>query len=135
MQSVSDVLKAVKLGNLSLKRAENLLKLDAIAIIGNVARMDYNRYLRRGVPEIIYTHNKTAKQITLIVREMISRWDDNPSRFPIIMSKVRSDQVTTVKRVLKSGDRKKKLLLKYYPNANMMAILRKRNAGKGSFSR
>ncbi len=69
MQSVSDVLKAVKLGKLSLKQAENLLKLDAIAIVGNIARLDYNRYLRRGVPEIIYAQNKTVKQLALIFNE------------------------------------------------------------------
>ncbi len=130
MQSVSDVLKAVKLGKLSLKQAENLLKLDAIAIVGNIARLDYNRYLRRGVPEIIYAQNKTVKQLALIVQDLVTRWDENPSRLPIILSKVRADQVRSVKRVLKSEDRKKKLVLKYYRNANMLAILGK--TGKGS---
>jgi NCAIR mutase (PurE)-related protein len=131
VQSVSDVLKAVKLGKLSLKQAEKLLKLDAIAIVRNIARLDYNRYLRRGVPEIIYAQNKTVKQLTLIVQDLVTRWDENPSRLPIILSKVRSDQVGPIRRVLTSQDQRKKLVLKYYRNANMMAILGKTPKGSG----
>ncbi|HVB11511.1 MAG TPA: nickel pincer cofactor biosynthesis protein LarB [Nitrososphaerales archaeon] len=132
MQSVSEVLKAVKLGKLSLKQAENLLRLDAIAIIDNVARLDYNRYLRRGVPEIIYAQSKTAKQLTLIVRDLAKRYYVNPSRLPIIISKVRSDQVAPLQRMLESHEHRKKLAMKYYPNANMIAVLGKKNPSKQS---
>lgn len=128
MQSVSDVLKAVKLGKLSLKNAENMLKLDAIAIIDDVARIDQNRYLRRGVPEIIFAQKKSVRQLTLIVRELVSGLDENPARLPVIISKVRVDQVEPVKRAAKSKDRKKKLTLKYYAGANMIAILGKKDA-------
>ncbi|MHB2037538.1 MAG: nickel pincer cofactor biosynthesis protein LarB [Nitrososphaerales archaeon] len=129
MQSVSDVLKAVKFGKLSLKQAENLLKLDAIAIIDNFARVDYNRYLRRGVPEIIYAKSKTSNQLTLIVRDLANRYDDNPSRLPIIISKVRSDQIVPLQRILESHENRK-LTTKYYPNANMIAVLGKKNSIK-----
>jgi pyridinium-3,5-biscarboxylic acid mononucleotide synthase len=132
MQSVLDVLNAVKLGKVSLKKAEKLLKLDAIAIIGNVARMDYNRYLRRGVPEIIYAQNKTAKQVSLIMKDLVLRWGENPSRLPIILSKVRSDQLSPIKRVFKVGDKKKKLVLKYYRNANIVAIMGKNSSERNS---
>lgn len=131
MQSVSDVLKAVKFGKLSLKQAENLLKLDAIAIIDNFARIDYNRYLRRGVPEIIYAQGKTSKQLTLIIRHLVKKWDENPSRLPIIISKVRSDQIAPLQSILESHENRK-LTTKYYPNANMIAIRGKKKSSKGS---
>lgn len=119
MQSVNQVLKAVKKGTLNLKKAESILKLDAIASVENIARIDYKRYLRRGVPEIIYARNKSAKQIQQILVELIPKWERSPSPFPIILSKVKEDQINVIVRTLRHF---KKLRLKYFESASMVVI-------------
>lgn len=124
MQTVADILTAVRSGKLSPKEGEKILKLDAIAIIKDVARVDYNRYLRRGVPEIIYAQSKTAAQLSTIVKNLIGRWDGNPSTLPIIVSKVRPDQIRSLREALKSKPSRGKISLKYYRNANMVSIQR-----------
>ena len=101
MQTVPDVLNSFKSGKLSLKQAENLLKLDAMEIIADLARIDYNRYLRRGVPEIIYAKSKTTKQISQIVGRLVKRWEKSSTGLPIILSKVDDDDAKAVKRILK----------------------------------
>lgn len=124
MQTVPSVLKSFKRGKLSLKQAENLLKLDAIEIIADVARIDYNRYLRRGVPEIIYAKSKTTRQISQIVDRLVERWEKSSTGLPIILSKVGDEDAKAVKRILEHHA--SKLVLRYFRNANLIAIMNKR---------
>ena len=123
MQTVPDVLNSFKSGKLSLKQAENLLKLDAMEIIADLARIDYNRYLRRGVPEIIYAKSKTTKQISQIVGRLVKRWEKSSTGLPIILSKVDDDDAKAVKRILKHH--RSKLVLRYFRNANLIALMNK----------
>ena len=121
MQTVPDVLRSFKSGKLSLKQAENLLKLDAIEIIGDVARIDHNRYLRRGVPEIIYAKSKTTKQISQIVGKLVKIWEKSSIRIPIILSKVDDADAEAVQRILKHD--RSKLVFRYFRNANLIALM------------
>ncbi len=125
MQSVSEVLKAVKLRKLSLNRAEKLLKLDAIAIVGEIARLDYNRYIRRGVPEIVYSQNKTVEQLKKIVSTLAAKNRGDSSRLPIILSKVREDQIEPVEDLVKSKARTWKLVPRYFRDAGLLVITAK----------
>lgn len=125
MQSVRELLNAVRSGKLDLKKAEQLLKLDAIAVVDNVARIDYNRYLRRGVPEIIYARSKTTKQLQQILNKLIPSWQRNPNPLPIIMSKISEQQA---ERILVSMKRKNKFAVRYFENANLLAIMPKKHS-------
>ncbi|MGI0085074.1 MAG: nickel pincer cofactor biosynthesis protein LarB [Nitrososphaerales archaeon] len=91
--STRDILDAVRSGSLSVTRAERLLKLDALAIVDEIARLDINRQLRRGVPEVIYAGGKSNTQLSSILERIVTMKSTNEglSR-PVILSKVRPDQ-------------------------------------------
>lgn len=110
---------------MSLRRAENLLKLDAIAAVDNIAKLDYNRYLRRGIPEIVYAQNKTTDQLSSIVSRLVTKKLQSSNRMPVILSRVRTDQVESVRRVVARSERSrnKRLKVKYFKNANMLTIV------------
>ncbi|MDG6996017.1 MAG: nickel pincer cofactor biosynthesis protein LarB [Nitrososphaerota archaeon] len=127
MLTVADVLIAVKSGKISLRKAETLLRLDAVSIVGDLARLDYNRYLRRGVPEIIYARSKSTAQLVKIVSKLVTKRVDDG--LPIIISKVREDQVETIVNHSSSKLSKMGYRPKYYENANLIAIS-KRSAKK-----
>ena len=125
MQSVRELLNAVRSGKIGLKKAEQLLKLDAIEVVDSVARIDYNRYLRRGVPEIIYARSKTTKQLLQILEKLIPKFEKNPDLLPIIVSKISEQQA---ERLLKSMERKRKFAVRYFENADLLAIMPKKHS-------
>ncbi|HZW56403.1 MAG TPA: nickel pincer cofactor biosynthesis protein LarB [Nitrososphaerales archaeon] len=98
MHSVADILKAVRNGTLNVGDAQTLLRLDAIAILGDIARIDATRYLRRGVPEIIYAASKKDSHLEAIVSGLLEtrsrRLKESPGTsgefsMPIVFSKIR----------------------------------------------
>jgi len=125
MSSVADILSAVRAGELSVKKAEGLLKLDAIAIVGDFARLDFNRFLRRGVPEIVYAQNKTVSQIVSIVKKLVMTKIRRPSiDVPIILSRVRIDQAEEILRKISGSDSlNSRLRIRYIQEANIIAIV------------
>jgi pyridinium-3,5-biscarboxylic acid mononucleotide synthase len=123
MKSVEEILDLVKLGKMSTKKAEALLKLDALAVIGDIARIDYNRYLRRGVPEIVYAESKTLKQTRAIVRELAKKSISNSEgSLPVILSKVRPDQVNPVMKIVRQIPG---MEVQFFQDAKIMAFRRK----------
>jgi NCAIR mutase (PurE)-related protein len=130
MNSVADVLNDVKRGKISVRKAESILKFDSIAVINDIARIDYNRYLRRGVPEIIYAQNKSIKQISLILQNLLSKRYRDSMQEPIILSKVRRDQVKPLKHAFESM-KDRTSALKYLENANLIAICSKEKNQRG----
>ena len=120
MMSVSDVLASVKSGRISLRKAESLLRLDAVGIVGDLARLDYNRYLRRGVPEIVYAQSKTTDQLVKIISKLITKRNDDT--LPIILSKVRRDQVSEVVKFGTGKFRERGYAARYYEEASMITI-------------
>jgi NCAIR mutase (PurE)-related protein len=127
MKSVSEILNQVKEGKLSIKKAEALLKLDALVVIDEIAKIDYNRFTRRGVPEIIYAEAKSIGQITPIVKEIGRKLSHEMGRDqPVIISKVRNDQVDPIMAEIQKFSN---LQLQYFPDARVIAFGR-RNSGK-----
>jgi pyridinium-3,5-biscarboxylic acid mononucleotide synthase len=133
MKSVAEVLESVKDGKLSVQRAEALLRLNAIAIVGDFARLDYKRFRRRGVPEIIYSESKTNEQLVAIVRRLASRGFDDG--LPIILSKVKSEQARYLMTFVKRDLQKIGYSVRHYSGAGIVAIVRgnkrkKKSVGK-----
>jgi NCAIR mutase (PurE)-related protein len=73
MSSVRDVLDKVAKGEISPTEAEKLLQLLVIEEVGCLAKLDENRGLRRGVPEIILAEGKTAVDVVEISRSMVAK--------------------------------------------------------------
>jgi len=125
MSSVADILSAVRAGELSVKKAERLLKLDALAIVGDFARLDFNRFLRRGVPEIVYAQNKSVPQIISIVKKLVkTKIAKSSTDVAIILSRVRGDQAKEILNKISGQDGMNGTLrIRYFPEANIIAIV------------
>jgi NCAIR mutase (PurE)-related protein len=61
-----EVLEKLMRGEISIDEAEKLLKVTAISEIGNIAKLDVNREIRKGIPEIILADGKTTDDLTKI---------------------------------------------------------------------
>ncbi|MCL4518489.1 MAG: nickel pincer cofactor biosynthesis protein LarB [Thaumarchaeota archaeon] len=120
MQTITDVLASVKSGRISLRRAESLLRLNSVAIVGDLARLDYNRYLRRGIPEIVYARSKSTDQLLSIVSKLMTKRDSNT--LPLIISKVRKDQAKALSKNWLRKNGSNGFYLRYYEDAEMIAI-------------
>ena len=121
LRSTRDVLEAVRNGDLSVSKAEKVLKLDALSIVDEIARLDLNRHLRRGVPEIIYSRGKSLKQLESIVASLLRNSRRNNISTPLILSKVSKDQATFLKS--KFSNKALPLKFKYFQDANIVAFI------------
>lgn len=122
--STRAILQKVKSGKLSITNAEKVLKLDAISIVGEIARLDLNRHLRRGVPEIIYAAGKSDHQLKSILGELLDGRVGTENT-PIILSKVSKERVPNLrriysKRVSKSVSRNTKF--RYHESSGIVSI-------------
>lgn len=83
--TIKEILKNLKEGKITINQAEKMLKITAIKQIEKIARIDINREIRKGLPEIILAEGKTTQQIINITlkiykekrRVIISRADKN----------------------------------------------------------
>lgn len=73
---LTDILTAVKNGEMSVKDAELKLKSEPFADI-DFAKVDTHRHLRNGACEVIYGEGKTAGQINKIVQTLIESDEKN----------------------------------------------------------
>jgi len=80
---MEEVLRKLARGEISVEEAVRTLKLFAIEKIGEFARIDVGRELRRGIPEIILAEGKSLEELSEIVfrsietagRVIVSRLD------------------------------------------------------------
>ena len=67
-----DVLERFRKGEITLDRAEQLLKLDFLEVIGEHTIFDHAREARRGIPEIIFGETKSPQVVAEIVGRVLS---------------------------------------------------------------
>ncbi len=72
MFTLKEILEKTARSELSVEEAEKLVRLQAIAELEGIARIDSNRDHRKGVPEIILAENKTIKDIVEITLRLLS---------------------------------------------------------------
>lgn len=102
--STREILDAVRAGSLSVARAEKVLKINALAIVDEIARLEINRELRRGVPEIVYAAGKSSRQLNAIVeRALLSRIPIRNGSSLVILSKVKADQYASLRRLFRKN--------------------------------
>ncbi len=130
LRSTRDVLEAVKSGEISIPRADRILKLDSLSIVDDVARLDLNRFLRRGVPEIVYARSKSLTQLGSIVIRLLDEAEkrDQMIQVPIITSKLTPDQARLLRKISKT--RKKNFRFDYYPQASMACFTSRADKGE-----
>jgi hypothetical protein len=67
-----DILEKLRKGDISVDEAETALKINAIENVGNIARLDIGRTVRRGVPEIIFAEGKSSHDLIQICDRIVS---------------------------------------------------------------
>lgn len=87
MYTLREVLDKVAKKELSSSEAEILLKLCAVDEVGCFAKLDGNRELRKGIPEVILAEGKTADDVVQISYNMLSKSGR------VIVSRCSKDQV------------------------------------------
>ena len=82
-------------GSLSLSDAEKEVAIHAIEKIGDVAKLDVGREMRKGIPEIILAENKEYKDIIRIALAAIQRNGQS------VVSRIRKKEVSKVAGALR----------------------------------
>jgi hypothetical protein len=87
-----EVLEKLAKNLISVGDAEKLLRLLAIDEISNLAKVDVNRELRKGIPEIILAEGKTPEDLAEIALKML----DEKGR--VIVSRADKEQIEVIKK-------------------------------------
>jgi len=69
MTGISEVLKKVRAGRLSVRKAAEILEKGHVDLL--FAKVDTDRSRRKGLPEVIYCPGKTSRQIARIVKVLL----------------------------------------------------------------
>ena len=72
---LTEILESLDLGKINVPKAKKLLSLYSIEKIEDLAKMDVNRKLRRGVPEVVFAEKKEFPDLKKIVLSTISKSD------------------------------------------------------------
>jgi len=72
MPSLKEILAKVSRNELSVEEAEKMLRLSSVAELGCIAKLDGNRELRKGVPEVILAEGKLPADVIEICKTMLS---------------------------------------------------------------
>ena len=75
-QHILSVLQQVQNGTLDIHTAYRELKISPFEYLG-YAKIDHHRKIRQGTPEVIYGAGKTAEQMEVIIRSLLSRCLEN----------------------------------------------------------
>ncbi|BAP61210.1 hypothetical protein MMMIC1C10_07910 [Methanococcus maripaludis] len=59
--------------NITIDEAETLLKIHQIEKIERKIKIDINRELRTGIPEVVYARNKDFEDIILTLKEIVEK--------------------------------------------------------------
>ncbi|MBS7655761.1 nickel pincer cofactor biosynthesis protein LarB [Candidatus Bathyarchaeota archaeon] len=122
--NLREILKKVKSGELSINEAEKILKLLAIHEVGEAAKLNEGRELRRNIPEIIYSESKQEKYLIQIISQAIQYRDK------VILSKLKPKIADAIKAALTD-----KTLSIYYNEEAKIMVIKKFDAHKPNIKR
>ncbi|MCL2172615.1 MAG: nickel pincer cofactor biosynthesis protein LarB [Candidatus Bathyarchaeota archaeon] len=71
MFTLREILEKTAHSEMTIEEAEKLIRLQAIAELEGIAKIDYNREYRKGIPEIILAENKTVEDTVDISLKML----------------------------------------------------------------
>ena len=67
---ISEVLESLNQGKISVSKAKKLLELYSIEEVEKFAKIDINRKMRKGIPEVIYAEKKQLVEIKKIISKV-----------------------------------------------------------------
>lgn len=68
-----DILEKLARGLISVDDAEKLLRTDAIGTVSRIAKLDVNREVRKGIPEIVLAEHKSDEDLSRIALRMLEK--------------------------------------------------------------
>ena len=111
MYALKEILERLSKNEISVAEAEKLVKLLAVAEVGNMARIDTNRESRKGIPEIILAEGKAIDELVDISLKMLSE------NGRVIVSRCEEKQIRAIKKTAA-----KDAVLKVYGKAKMVVM-------------
>jgi len=96
MEKTREILKDLLDGKISLDEAEKELKANRVEIIDEFVRIDFQRDIRTGIPEMIFAEGKNSKDIATISMKMAEK-----NNFSII-TRINNDQVSQIKKIIEN---------------------------------
>jgi len=97
MFTLREILEKTVCAELSVEEAEKLVRLQAIAELEGIARIDCNREYRKGVPEVILAENKTVSDTVEIAKKMLQ------ARGRAIISRCSGRHIEALEAIVTSG--------------------------------
>ena len=105
-----NILDAFARGALSLQDAEKQVSIHAVEKLGEIAKIDVGRELRRGIPEIIFAENKEHNDLLRIAAAAVKK------NGQVVVSRIRKGQLRRVSSALQ----KKGLLVEVGKNSTTL---------------
>lgn len=93
-EKLRELLEKLVKGQISMDEAERLLKVLAVEEVGTLARIDVNREVRRGIPEVIFAEGKTPKEVAEIALSMLNK------NGRAIISRITKEQTIAIKKIV-----------------------------------
>ena len=110
-----EILESLKIGKISVTKAQKLLSLYSVEKIENFAKFDVGRKFRRGIPEVIFAEKKQLIDLKKILLAAISRSD------PVLVSRINKNDF---KKIL-SFSNKSKIKTKIGKNTTSILFYKK----------
>ena len=114
--SLRELLGALVAGDVGVEEALQKLRLLQVSQLGGFARLDSNRILRKGVPEVIYAPRKTDKNLLAIVEHFLE------VRGLALVSRLESERADLLRGRLEADGRFAGLVFAHEPEAGVLAV-------------
>ncbi len=114
MYSLREILDKVAKNEISASEAEKMLQLLAIDEVGCLAKLDGNRELRKGIPEVVLAEGKTASDVAEISTRMLAKCGR------VIVSRCSKEHVEAIQKAVPSEAQ-----LEIYEKARMVVVKKK----------
>jgi pyridinium-3,5-biscarboxylic acid mononucleotide synthase len=114
MSSIKEILDKVAKNELSPAEAEKILQLLAIDEVSCLAKLDGNRELRKGIPEIVLAEGKSAKDVAEISSRMVAK------NGRVIVSRCSTEHVQAIQEAFSSD-----VVLEINDKARMVMVKKK----------
>lgn len=88
-----EILTKLAEGEISIQEAERLVKLNAIEEVGELAKIDINRHVRKGIPEIVLAEGKSIEEIKEIAIRILKRIGR------VILTRLDNEQVKLLQKI------------------------------------
>jgi hypothetical protein len=106
-----DVLGRLARNEISVDEAERLLKATAITELAGVAKLDVNREIRKGFPEIILAEGKRSEDVAQIAQEMLE------IKGRVLVSRAGKKHLDAIKKLVPEGEN-----LEFNDRARMIVV-------------